>query len=67
MSEELKPCPFCSHKQKIESIGRGWNRINPLNHKKGCVLYDVSLGGYSQGYTAKKWLIEAWNTRINGG
>lgn len=66
MSNELKPCPFCHGKMKIDY------RFRPLKyavvHVSNFYINDICYGGTDYKFDSEKEAIEAWNrmrSRIN--
>ncbi|AUR83721.1 hypothetical protein NVP1039O_22 [Vibrio phage 1.039.O._10N.286.55.A2] len=66
MSEELKPCPFCGCEMEIETIGRDWWRIKPVDgHEDTCPFGESHEWGCSQ--QSPEWKdehIADWNNRV---
>ena len=63
MSEELKPCPFCGGKAKVEILGvweNGDTGYNVNCRNKGCpVMPDTKC------FLSAEKAIAAWNTRAD--
>lgn len=68
MSEELKPCPFCNCEMEIETVGRSWWRIKPVDgHDDLCPFGEEHEWDCSQS-VSKQVHIDDWNnqTVVNG-
>ena len=63
MSEELKPCPFCGEKLRLQNnyySGPLWKRINN-SFRVECPKCNAS----TYEFTTAEQAIEAWNRRAN--
>ena len=62
---ELKPCPFCNCEMEIETVGRDWWRIKPVDgHEDNCPFGEHHEWDCSQQYP--EWRAEHiadWNKR----
>lgn len=61
---ELKPCPFCGCDMEIETVGRSWWRIKPIDgHEDLCPFGEEHEFDCSQQYS-KQEHINDWNQRM---
>ncbi len=67
MSDKLKPCPFCDCEMEIESVGRDWWRIKPVDgHEDACPFGEQHEWDCSQQKPEwKEEHIADWNKRLN--
>lgn len=57
---ELKACPFCNARSRIES-NRDWHRL-VADHDDDCIIKDYEIT-YSASEGQREYMIEDWNRR----
>lgn len=61
--EDLKPCPFCGAKARIES-NRDWHRLK-ADHPETCLICDYEIM-YPANEKGLAYMVEDWNQRSAG-